>query len=126
MDKWINLAMAPMQKTGGSAEAGAAQGPMGSIMSLLPLIIIFILFYVLFIVPQRKQQKQQDQMRKSLAKGDEVITTSGMFGKIAGFNEKEDTVYLKMADNVKVELQKSAIAGLRKADVKMDEKASKA
>jgi preprotein translocase subunit YajC len=50
-------------------------------------------------------------MLESLRKGDKVVTNSGMFGTIVGFNEKENVVVLKVADEVKIEFLKSSIAG---------------
>jgi len=84
-------------------------------MSLLPLVLIFVLFYVLFIMPQRRQQKRHQEVLGALRKGDEVLTTGGVFGTISGVNERENTVYLKLGENMKIEIQRSAISGLRKA-----------
>jgi preprotein translocase subunit YajC len=100
--------------SGGSGKAGAAD-PAAGFMSLLPLLLIFVLFYVLFIVPQRRQQKKHDELLKTLHKGDEVVTSGGMFGTITGFNERENTVYLKLGEGLKIEIQRQSISGLRKA-----------
>jgi preprotein translocase subunit YajC len=110
-----NMMMAMGMMPGGAPRAaGAAADPMAGMMSLLPLVLIFVLFYVLFIMPQRKQQKQHQALLQALKKGDEVVTTGGIFGNIVGFNESDNTVFLKLGDNVKIEVQRSAIAGLRK------------
>jgi len=66
-------------------------------------------------LPQRKQQKQHEALLKALKKGDKVITTGGMYGVISDFNDADNTVFVKFADNVKIELQRSSIAGLRNA-----------
>jgi preprotein translocase subunit YajC len=110
--EWIQVAMATAPGAGGAAAKPA--DPTAQIMSLLPFVLIFVLFYVLFIVPQRKQQKEHQNLLKALKKGDEVTTSSGIFGTVLGFNERENTVYLKVAENVKVEIQRPAITGLRK------------
>ncbi len=115
MEPWTLMAMATSPKSSGGADGGAAAGPMSGFMSLLPLVLIFVLFYVLFIMPQRKQQKRQQELLKALRKGDEVLTTGGVFGTIHGFNERENTVYLKLGENMKIEIQRSAISGLRKS-----------
>jgi len=115
MNTWMQVAMAASPGGGGHAAAGGQAGPMAGLTSLLPLILIFVLFYLLFIVPQRKQQKQHQELLKSLKKGDEVLTSSGIFGSILGFNEKDNTVYLKVAENVKIEVQRSAVSGLRRS-----------
>lgn len=110
---WMQMAMATAP--GGSSGApGSASDPMAGLISLLPLLLIFVLFYVLFIIPQRRQQKEHQTVLKALKKGDEVLTTGGIFGRIVDFNEREDTVFLKLSENVKVEIQRASIAGLRK------------
>ncbi|MCK5217991.1 preprotein translocase subunit YajC [bacterium] len=106
--------MAPTPNKSGAGAEGNSPG--AGLMSLMPLVLIFILFYVLFILPQRKQQKKHKEALSLLKKGDEVVTSGGMFGTIAGFNERENTVYLKMAENVKIEIQRSSISGLRQAN----------
>jgi preprotein translocase subunit YajC len=83
----------------------------GGVMLWLPWILIIVVFYLLLIRPQQKRQKEHKTMIESLRKGDKVITNSGMFGTIVGFNEKENVVVLKIAEEVKIEMLKSSIAG---------------
>lgn len=83
----------------------------GGIMLWLPWILIIVVFYLLLIRPQQKRQKEHKTMLENLRKGDKVITNSGMFGTIVGFNEKENVVVLKIAEEVKIEMLKSSIAG---------------
>ena len=83
-----------------------AQGP--SIIGFLPLILIFIIFYFLIIVPQRKQQKQHKEMISGLAKNDEVVTTGGLHGTIV--NSKDKTFVLRVDDDTKVEVDKTAVS----------------
>jgi preprotein translocase subunit YajC len=76
----------------------------------VPMLIVMGIFYVLLIMPMRKQQKALDKLVTELKRGDRVITKSGLYGEIAAV---EDTVvWLRIADNVKVKLAKSAIGGL--------------
>lgn len=110
MNNWMQMAMAGAP---GGGSAGAKADPTAGFMSLLPLVLIFVLFYVLFIVPQRKQQKKHEELLKNLKKGDEVVTSGGILGTVTGVNEKENTVYIKVAENLKIEVQRSAIATLR-------------
>jgi preprotein translocase subunit YajC len=109
------MAMASSPQTG----AAAAGRPSSDLMSglILPALLILALFYIMFILPQRKQQKQHETLIKSLKKGDEVITTGGIFATVVGFNERENTVYLKLGENVKIEVQRSSISGLRKKEI---------
>ncbi len=79
---------------------------------LMAIILIFIVFYFLLIRPQKKQQDIHKKMIAGLKKNDEIITAGGIHGVIA--NVKDVTVTLKVDDNVKVEIQKSSIASIKK------------
>ena len=87
--------------------AGAAQAP-NPITQFAPLIFIGVIFYFLLIRPQQKQRKEQQKLVEALKTGDKVITSSGIHGMIS--NVKERTVLLKVADNVKIEIDKAAVA----------------
>ena len=82
-------------------------------MQLLPFAFIFIIFYFLLIRPQQKRQKEHQKLLSNLKTGDKVITTSGIHGLIA--NVKETTFLVKIADNVKIEVDKNAIASVSKS-----------
>lgn len=82
------------------------------LVSLAPMLIIFGIFYLLLILPMRKRQKAAQQMIQALKKGDRVITNGGLYGEIAAVDDTSGTVMLRIADNVKVKVAKSAIAGL--------------
>jgi preprotein translocase subunit YajC len=83
--------------------------------SLMPVILIFLIFYFLLLRPQRKKQEEHKQMVSQLKKNDEVITSGGIHGTIVGV--KDDSLVLRVDDNVKIEVQKSAIAHLKKKRV---------
>ncbi len=83
-----------------------------AIASLMPIIFIFGIFYFLLIRPQQKKQKDQQKMISELKKNDEVVTNSGIHGTIV--NVKDTSFILRIDDNVKVEINKSAIAYLKK------------
>ena len=87
-----------------AAPAAAAPNPL---MSFLPLIIIFGIFYFMLIRPQMKRAKEARAMVAALAKGDEVLTSGGMLGRIEEISET--FVTLEIADKISVKLQKSAI-----------------
>ena len=78
--------------------------------TLLPFLFMGVIFYFMLIRPQQKRQKQHQQLLAALKTGDKVVTASGIHGMIA--NVKERTFLLKVADNVKIEIDKSAIAGV--------------
>lgn len=77
--------------------------------AFLPLIIIFAIFYFLLIRPQQKRAKDHRNFLDSVNRGDEVITTGGLIGKITGLTD--DVVTLEVADKVKVKVARAQIAG---------------
>ncbi|HEV2520861.1 MAG TPA: preprotein translocase subunit YajC [Candidatus Acidoferrales bacterium] len=87
-----------------------ASGP-GGLMAFLPLVIIMVIFYVLLILPAQRRQKKTQQMISALKNGDKVVTNGGLFGTIVGL--EGDAVQLRIADQVKVKILRSAIAGLQ-------------
>src|SRR5213083_2491953 len=89
--------------------------PGGGIGSFfIPLIFIFIIMYFVMIRPQKKRQEQQQKLVTSLKTGDRVITNAGIHGLIS--NVKDTTVIVKVADNVKIEMEKSAISNVLKPE----------
>ena len=95
-----------------AAPAAPEQPPV--LFQFLPLIIIAVLFYFLLIRPQQKKQKEHQQLVTSVKTGDKVTTAGGIHGIVA--NVKETTFLVKVADNVKIEFDKSAITSVSKAD----------
>jgi len=78
------------------------------ITQFAPLIFIAIIFYFLLIRPQQKQRKEQQKLIEALKTGDKVVTSAGIHGMIT--NVKDRTILLKVADNVKIEIDKAAVA----------------
>jgi preprotein translocase subunit YajC len=76
-------------------------------MTFLPLILIIVVFYFFMIRPQMKKQKELASFRNSLEKGDKVVTTGGIYGKVLEI--KDNTVLLQVDDNVKIRVDKAAI-----------------
>jgi preprotein translocase subunit YajC len=89
------------------AASTGAQAP-SPITQFAPLIFIGVIFYFLLIRPQQKQRKEQKKLVEALKTGDKVVTSSGIYGLIS--NVKETTVLLKVADNVKIEIDKASVA----------------
>lgn len=85
-----------------------AEGGSDTWMSLLPLFLILIVFYFFFIRPQTKKNKDQKKFREALKKGDKVITIGGLHGKVA--EVKETTVIIEVGNQIKMTVEKSAIA----------------
>ena len=91
-----------------SAPAAAEGGLMGSLTGMLPLVLMFVVLYFIMIRPQMKRQKEHRAMIDALAKGDEVVTSGGLLGKVARLGE--GFVHLEVADGVEVQIQRSAVA----------------
>ena len=89
-----------------------AQEP-SPILQFLPFIFLFVVFYFLLIRPQQKKQKDHTEMIAKLDKNDEVVTTGGVHATVISVGEK--TAILRIADNVKIEIDKSSIAQVKKS-----------
>jgi preprotein translocase subunit YajC len=85
-----------------------APGGMESILSsIVPFLLIIVIFYFLILRPQQKRQKERVKLLESIKKGDKVITAGGLHGTVEGIEEK--TLLVKVADNVKLKMERSAI-----------------
>lgn len=81
-------------------------------ISLIPFILIMVVFYFLIIMPQQNQQKKHRQMIEALKKNDDVVTIAGIHGTIV--NVKDKTFILRVDDDVKIEIDKNAIASVKR------------
>jgi len=97
-----------------AADAAAGAGGPQGLMSFLPLVLIFVVFYFLLIRPQQKKAKEHQDFIANLKKGDEVLTSGGLQGKITGLTDRVAT--LEIADNVRVKIARSYILGSVAAD----------
>jgi len=77
------------------------------LMSFLPLLLIVVIFYFFMIRPQMKRQKEVRKFRSSLSKGDKVVTTGGIYGRIV--EVKETTIVLEVAKDVQIKVDKNGI-----------------
>src|SRR5438094_9694835 len=80
------------------------------LIQVLPIAAIFLVFYFLVIGPASKQKRKTQQMLNSLKKGDRVVTSGGIYGTVQGV--EPDVIYLKISDNVRVKVARSAITGV--------------
>jgi preprotein translocase subunit YajC len=78
---------------------------------LLPFVLIFVVFYFLLIAPARKKQKAHQEMLNELKAGDKVITNGGIHGVVVGVSE--GIVQVRIADQVKIDVSKHAVAALQ-------------
>jgi preprotein translocase subunit YajC len=88
--------------------SGTGEGGPSLLTSFIPILLIFVIFYFLLIRPQQKKQRQHQDMIAAVRKGDRIVTNGGIYGTIA--DVKEHIIVLRIAENVKIELIKSAIA----------------
>ncbi len=80
------------------------------LVSLVPIFLVFGIFYFLLLAPMRKRQKALQKVVEGLKRGDKVVTNGSLIGEIAAVEDR--VVHLKLGENVKVRVLKSAIAGL--------------
>ncbi|MDR0502728.1 MAG: preprotein translocase subunit YajC [Treponema sp.] len=91
-------------------QTDGAAGPGGFLTSIIPFALIIFIFYFLIIRPQNKKRKETEKMLSAVKKGDKVVTIGGIHGTIQSV--KETTVIIKVDDNVKLELLRSAISSV--------------
>ena len=97
--------------TGGIALLAFLQAPTGGLVTFLPLIVIMVIFYVMLILPAQRRQKKTNEMLSALKSGDKVLTSGGIYGTIVGL--EEEAVQLRIAEQVKVKVARSAITGIQ-------------
>jgi preprotein translocase subunit YajC len=97
---WLNFAFMPANPDSGA----------NPLSMLIPIVGMLAIFYLLLIRPQQKRQKETQKMIDALKKGDRVVTASGLYGTVVGL--KDTAVVVKIAENVKVEMLKSAVTGV--------------
>lgn len=89
------------------------QGSPGSIGQLFPLLLIFVIFYFVLIRPQQKQQKEFKKMLEALKKNDQIVTVGGIHATV--LSVKDTTAVVRIDDNTRVEIDKSAVSRVVKA-----------
>jgi preprotein translocase subunit YajC len=90
-----------------AAPAAGSDSMFGGLGSMLPLVLMFVVLYFVMIRPQMKRQKEAKAMIDALAKGDEVVTSGGMLGKISKMGES--FISLEVAGGVEIQIQRSAV-----------------
>jgi preprotein translocase subunit YajC len=103
------------------AQATSPQGSGNLFASLLPLILIVVVMYLLLIRPQTKRQKEHRRLLASLKPGDEIVTAGGLHGSIAGIREKQHTLLVRIAENVKVEVDLVSVTRVKSLEERTKE-----
>lgn len=89
---------------------GASPAPgVNPYVQLVPIALVFAIFYFIILLPTKRKQKKLDEFLSSLKVGDRVVTTGGMYGSVTKVNDQ--SVQLQVANNVRIEVAKSAVAG---------------
>ena len=91
-----------MGQGGGAGGEGAA-----GFTGFIPLILMFVIFYFLLIRPQQKRNKEHKEMISNLKKGDRIVTTGGIYGRITGLDES--TLTVEIADKVRVKVARGNV-----------------
>lgn len=96
--------------TDAMAQAAGGPGPQGGLMSFLPLVILFVAFYFFLIRPQMKRQREHQKLVEGLQKGDEIVTSGGLLGRISEVGD----VYVKVeiARGVEARIQRPAVSAV--------------
>ncbi len=91
---------------------GASPAPgVNPYVQLVPIALVFAIFYFIILLPTRRKQKKLEEFLAGLKVGDRVVTTGGIYGSVTKINEQ--SVQLQVANNVRIEVAKSAIGGLQ-------------
>jgi preprotein translocase subunit YajC len=103
----MNLAHAADLAYAASAPPGSAGGPAAFLQPLILFGAMFAIFYFIVLRPQQRQKAERERMLSAIKKGDRIVTTSGMHGTVVGLGEH--TVTLRVADQVKLEFDRTAV-----------------
>jgi preprotein translocase subunit YajC len=104
----------------GSPSAPGTESTAPSWAPLLPFVLVFVIFYLILIRPQKKQQQELQKLMESLKPGDQILMSNGIYGTVVDTKEKSLTV--KIADNVKIKVLRTAVASVVNGDEKKNEK----
>ena len=94
------------------AQAASPFGGDSMLVSLLPFILIFVIMYFLILRPQQKRQKQHADMVKNVRRGDTVVTSGGLVGKVTKVVD-DDQIEFEISDGVRVRQMRQMISGVR-------------
>ena len=90
-----------------TAPAAATGGAESTLISMLPLVLMFVVLYFIMIRPQMKKQKEHKAMIEAVAKGDEVVISGGMLGRVAKLGDSY--MHVEVATGVEVQVQRGAV-----------------
>ena len=94
------------------AQSASALGGSDMLIQIVPFILIFIIMYFLMIRPQQKRQKDHQEMIKNVRRGDTIVLSGGVIGKVSKVIDEHE-VELEIADNVRIRVSRGGIADVR-------------
>ena len=114
----VHLSLLVAQATAASPTAAPGASAQPPITAYLPFYLLFaVIFYFIFMRPQQRRAKEQAALLSSVRSGDEIVTSGGLHGIVTNAREPgSKTVLVKFAENVKIEVERSAITSVTKAD----------
>jgi preprotein translocase subunit YajC len=92
----------------------ASPGQSAGLLQLLPFALILVIFYFLILLPMKRRQRKVQEFQEALKVGDNIVTTSGIYGQITRLNDK--SVQLQIAEKVRIEVARAAIGGYQGQD----------
>ena len=92
------------------AQAAAAGSPASTLMSFVPIVLIFVIMYFLMIRPQQKKLKDHKAMVTGLRRGDQIVTSGGLIGKVTRVDDQKSEIEVEIAPNVRVRVVRSTIS----------------
>lgn len=98
------------------AQTAATAAEPNALLNLLPLALIFAVFYVFLIRPQQQKMKEHTNLINSVKRGDEVVTSGGILGKVTKIEEGSNIAHVEIASGVVVRLNKTTIAEVIKEE----------
>ena len=106
---------------------GGSAGGSEMLMQLLPFVLIFVIMYMLILRPQQKRQKQHQEMLKNIRRGDTIVTSGGLIGRVTKKVDDDATeIEIEIADGLRVRQSRSMISDVRaKGEPVKDESAAK-
>lgn len=94
--------------------AMASPGQPAGLIQFLPFAMILAIFYFLILLPMKRRQRKIQDFQSALKVGDNIVTTSGIYGQITRLNDK--SVQLQIADKVRIEISRAAVGGYQGQD----------
>ncbi|MDQ6684538.1 MAG: preprotein translocase subunit YajC [Pseudomonadota bacterium] len=104
---FISEAQAQTVATAAPPPAAGSDSMLGGLGGMLPLVLMFVVLYFIMIRPQMKKQKEHRTMVEAIGKGDEVVTSGGVLGKVARMGET--FLGIEVASGVEIQVQRSAV-----------------